>query len=257
MDSKMIKVYCLIKNLQVHLDAFPDILIEMDIVVIDVLDAWGMLLLRKTAADLGGNIQMDLTYATIPTPDGAMFRLKRELERRYHVEDPRNPMNELKYKEDDFGNYAILSNSLEPIEEEAKEERAREVWYMHFDGAFSRFGKGASIVIESPSGQELKFAYTLEFDATNNVAEYEALLLGLELCKDMGVKCLNIKGDSDLVIQQLKKKFACKSERIKRYRNAIWDTMENFDALDQCCIISSIYLRYFDKFRVKPLSDIL
>jgi hypothetical protein len=57
-------------------------------------------------------------------------------------------------------------------------------------------------------------------------------LFGLEFCKDMGVKCLNIKGDSDLVIQQLKNKFACKSERLSRYRNAIWDTMECFDALN-------------------------
>jgi ribonuclease HI len=232
MDSKTIEVHGLIKRLQVHLASFPDIQIEMDIVVIDVLDTWGMLLSRKTTTDLGGNIQMDLTYATIPTPDGTMFRLNRELERRYHVEDSRNPRNELKYKEDDFGNYAILSNSLELIEEEAKEERISEVWHMHFDGAFSRSGKGAGIVIESPSGQEFSFAYRLEFDDTNNVAEYEALLLGLELCKNMGVKYLNIKGDSDLVILQLKNKFACKSERLKRYRNAIWDTMENFDALD-------------------------
>ena len=68
MDSKKIEVFGLIKGLQVHLAAFPDIQIEMDIVVIDVLDAWGMLLSRKTRVDLGGNIQMDLTYATIPTP---------------------------------------------------------------------------------------------------------------------------------------------------------------------------------------------
>jgi hypothetical protein len=58
---------------------------------------------------------MDLTYATIPTPEGDVFKLNRELERRYHVEDPRNPRNELKYKEDDLGNYVVLTNSLEPI----------------------------------------------------------------------------------------------------------------------------------------------
>ena len=70
MDSKKIEFFGLIKGLQVHLAAFLDIQIEMDIVVIDVPDAWGMLLSRKTRADLGGNIQMDLTYATIPTPEG-------------------------------------------------------------------------------------------------------------------------------------------------------------------------------------------
>jgi hypothetical protein len=48
----------------------------------------------------------------------------------------------------------------------------------------------------------------------------------------MGVKCLNIKGDSNLVIQQLKNKFACKSERLKKYRNAICDSIKDLDALN-------------------------
>ena len=61
--------------------------------MIDVPDAWGMLLSRKTGADLGGNIQMDLTYATIPTPEGTCIRLNRELEMKYHVEDPVGPRN--------------------------------------------------------------------------------------------------------------------------------------------------------------------
>ena len=104
MDSKMIKVHGLIKkSLQVHLAAFPDIQIEMDIIVIDGLDAWGMLLSRKTTVDLGASIQMDLTYSTIPTPDGAMFRLNRELERKYHVEDPKKSINKLVYRELEMG----------------------------------------------------------------------------------------------------------------------------------------------------------
>jgi hypothetical protein len=46
------------------------------------------------------------------------------------------------------------------------------------------------------------------------------------------VRCLNIKGDSDLVILQLKSKFSCKSERLKGYRNAIWDLMNDLDAIE-------------------------
>jgi ribonuclease HI len=199
---------------------------EMDIVVIDVPDAWGMLLNRKAAADLGGNLQMDLSYATIPTPDGNTFKLTREVFRRYHIEDPRNP--KMKSNEESLGNYAILSNSIVPLEENVHKDRVDEIWYMNFDGAFSRAGKGVGIVLQAPNGKVFKFSYRLEFDATNNVAEYEALLLGLEICKDMGVKCLNIKGD--LVIQ-LKNKFTCKSERLKRYRNAIWDSIGDLDAL--------------------------
>jgi ribonuclease HI len=64
------------------------------------------------------------------------------------------------------------------------------------------------------------------------VVKYESLLIGLEIEKDMEIKILNIKGDSDLVILQVKKKYVCKSERLKRYINIIWDTMEWFSAID-------------------------
>ena len=66
---------------------------------------------------------------------------------------------------------------------------------MSFDGACSKAGKGVDIVITSPSNKKINFAYILEFDASNNVAEYEALLLGLEIAKDMGIHVLSIKGD--------------------------------------------------------------
>jgi ribonuclease HI len=236
LDSQTIEVFGLIKGLQVYLKAFPDISIEMDIVVIDVPDLWGMLINRKSAADLGGNIQMDLSYATLPTPSGGTFRLDREVYRKVHVEKPEAPMDELVYEEESLGNYAILSNSIVPLEDKAKDNELDKVWHMHFDGAFSRLGKGAGIVLQAPNGKVSKFAYRLEFDATNNVAEYEALLLGLELCKDRGVKCLCIRGDSDLVIQQLKNKFACKSERLKGYRNAILDMIDELDALNLIAI---------------------
>jgi hypothetical protein len=154
-------------------------MIEMDIVVIDVPDVWGMLLNRKAAADLGGSLQMDLFYSTLPTLDGSTFKLTREVYRKYHVEDPKNPKNELKYDDEGLGNYAILSNSIVPLKDKVQDNELDKVWYMNFDGAFSRAGKGDGIVLQAPNGKVLKFAYRLEFDATNNVVEYEAFLLGL------------------------------------------------------------------------------
>ena len=50
--------------------------------------------------------------------------------------------------------------------------------------------------------------------------------------KYMGIKMLNIKGDSDLVILQLKNQYQCKSNRLRKYRNAIWETMDWFDTLN-------------------------
>jgi len=179
---------------------------------------------------------MDLSYATLPTPDGNTFKLNREVFRRYHVEDPKNPKNELKCTDEGLGNYAILSNSIVPLEDKVKDDEVDKVWYMNFDGAFSRTRKGVGIILQAPNGKILRFPYILKFDATNNVDEYETLLLGLELCKDRGIKCLNIKGDSDLVIQQLKGKFSCKSERLKGYRNTIWDLMNDLDAMNLIAI---------------------
>ena len=49
-------------------------------------------------------------------------------------------------------------------------------------------------------------------------------LLGLEIAKDMGIHVLSIKGDSNMIISQIKGTFACKSERLKKYRNVVWDT---------------------------------
>ena len=71
---------------------------------------------------------MNLSYATIPSPDATMVRLNREIERRYHVEDRKNPNNELSYKP----------------EEKVNEEKLSEIWHMH--GAYSRFGKDSERV---------------------------------------------------------------------------------------------------------------
>jgi hypothetical protein len=89
----------------------------------------------------------------------------------------------------DMGNFSICSNFLAPAEEKFKDEKiSNKAWKMNFDGAHSRSGKGAGIVLKSPTGKSYNFAFRLEFDATNNVVEYEALLLGLEIAKDMGIK---------------------------------------------------------------------
>ena len=60
-----------------------------------------------------------------------------------------------------------------------------------FDGAYSKAGKGAGIIIVSLESKVFNFAFRLEFEATNNVAEYEALLLGIEIAKDMGITLLD------------------------------------------------------------------
>ena len=78
MDAREVEVVGIILNLQVKLAKYPDIDMSMDVVVIDVPDNWGMLLSRKWAATLGGHIQMDWTYATIPASENTRVILHRE-----------------------------------------------------------------------------------------------------------------------------------------------------------------------------------
>jgi hypothetical protein len=60
-------------------------------------------------------------------------------------------------------------------------------WVMYFDGSYTLNGAGASVVLIPLEGQVLKYAIQLEFLATNNIAEYEGLVNGLRLAKDLDI----------------------------------------------------------------------
>jgi ribonuclease HI len=75
------------------------------------------------------------------------------------------------------------------------------VWKMFFDGASSSIGAGAGVVFKSPSQETISLSYKLEFEVTNNVAEYEALVLGLRAAKEMGIREMAVFGDAELIVQ--------------------------------------------------------
>ena len=58
---------------------------------------------------------------------------------------------------------------------------------MHFDGSKMRLGLGGGIVLSSLKGDRLRYALQIHFAASNNVAEYEALVHGLRLAKELGI----------------------------------------------------------------------
>ena len=62
----------------------------------------------------------------------------------------------------------------------------------------------------------------------NNVAEYEALLLGVKSAKEMGIMCMKIFGDADLIIQQVNNTFQKKNIRLKAYRDEVWKLRDSF-----------------------------
>ena len=74
---------------------------------------------------------------------------------------------------------------------------------MSFDGEASKKGAGAGISIKPPIGEPKLLSYKLDFKCTNNVDEYEALILGLKALKDLQAQRIDIRGDSELVIRQV------------------------------------------------------
>ena len=66
---------------------------------------------------------------------------------------------------------------------------------LHFDGAMSRIGAGAGVCISSPTHDIKLLSFKLYFECTNNVVEYESLILGLNALNTMKVKKIAVYGD--------------------------------------------------------------
>jgi len=69
-------------------------------------------------------------------------------------------------------------------------------WTLFFDGSVRKQWTGAGVVLIDPCGGQVKYMVHLEFKATNNMAEYEALIFGLTVALTLGVRQLLVKGDS-------------------------------------------------------------
>jgi hypothetical protein len=154
-----------------------------------------------------------MTYATIPVFGGQFTRLYRETRLAFMVSDPHNPNNHPVYIADqDLGNCILsIDDDIDlGIDESCTEEKTEKekikknvystgVWKMFFDDASSYFGAGAGALLVAPDNQfVIPFSYRLQWnvDHTNNVCEYEALVLGLEAARRMKIKNLEVFGDA-------------------------------------------------------------
>ncbi|XP_066314981.1 uncharacterized protein [Miscanthus floridulus] len=90
-------------------------------------------------------------------------------------------------------------------------------WTLFFDGSPCKQGGGIGIVIISPQGLSFEFAYTIKPMTTNNQAEYEAILNGLQLLQEVKVGAIEIFVDSQLVINQLSCLYECKDDILRGY----------------------------------------
>ena len=107
-----------------------------------------------------------------------------------------------------------------------------ECWTMYFDGSVMKTGAGAGLLFISPLKKHIRYIIRLDFPASNNMAEYEALLSGLRITIELGVKCLDVRGDSQLVVDQVMKESSCHDPKMEAYCNAVRRLEDKFDGLE-------------------------
>jgi hypothetical protein len=75
-----------------------------------------------------------------------------------------------------------------------------ETWIIYFDGSVMKEGASVGLVFISPQGVRMEYMVRLHLPASNNAAEYEALINGLRIAVELRIKRLEIRGDSELVV---------------------------------------------------------
>jgi ribonuclease HI len=119
-----------------------------------------------------------------------------------------------------------MDTQLPPLQIQA------ECWTLYFDGSVMKMGARVGVLFISPLGEHMRYAVRLHFLASNNMAEYEALLCGLRIAIETGIKRLDVRGDSQLVIDQVMKNVSCHDEKMEAYCNAVRALEDKFYGIE-------------------------
>ncbi|KAI5316192.1 hypothetical protein L3X38_045368 [Prunus dulcis] len=149
-------------------------------------------------------------------------------------------------------------------------------WKLYFDGSKTDKASGAEVVLEEPLGVRHCYSFQLDFQCTNNRAEYEALIIGLEMLVELGIQSVEILGDSMLVLKQIAGEYKCLNPSLAVYlvaarnlltefRETTWEYIpreENFAANELAQVASGIQMpedcvQRIIKIRRKSLPSVL
>ena len=101
-------------------------------------------------------------------------------------------------------------------------------WKLSVDGASNAQGSGAGLILTSPEGIDIEYALRFGFHTSNNEAEYEAVIVGLNLTHSLEVDQLEVYSDSQLVVRQIEDTYEAKSERMILYLQKVRDLLKKF-----------------------------
>jgi len=107
-----------------------------------------------------------------------------------------------------------------------------ELWTMYFNGSLMKTGAGAGLLFISPLGVHMRYVIRIHFAASNNVTEYEALVNGLKITIELGVRRLDVRGDSQLVIDQVMKASNYHDPKMEAYCKEVRRLEDKFHGLE-------------------------
>jgi hypothetical protein len=179
---------CEIKDVTLVLCTHPEIRTILSIQVIDMpVRSYSIILGRDWQALTSGYLSLDRTHLSIPRNGKNIIILREGIISPYIESVPQYSIN---YIEEDLGVYSIFAEEDNiPLE---KIDLDNDIWHMHFDGSCSSEGNGVGIILVSLAGKIYTLSYRLEFSFTNNVVEFESLLLGIENALNLGCGHLSI-----------------------------------------------------------------
>ena len=146
---------------------------------------------------------------------------------------------DIKYRPQTAIKAQALADFIAEFTDPEHEENHEKFWTIHTDGSSTQNGGGASVVITSPEGDVLKYGVQLKFPATNNEAEYEAILIGLRIVRALRAKNVSLRSDLQLVVKQIRGDFEAKETRMQKYLNLTNQLVSNFNHAEFVQILRS------------------
>ncbi|XP_024009251.1 uncharacterized protein LOC112084363 [Eutrema salsugineum] len=140
---------------------------------------------------------------------------------------------DIEYRNRSSAKSQVLADFLIELSAEVTNEPTLdEAWTLHVDGSSSKHGSGIGINLTSPTGEILEQSFRLNFYASNNEAEYEALITDIQLAQGIGVRRIRTFCDSQLVACRFNREYEAKDRRMGAYLKVVRELVQKFDEFE-------------------------
>ncbi|XP_015941178.1 uncharacterized protein LOC107466687 [Arachis duranensis] len=108
------------------------------------------------------------------------------------------------------------------------QEEVSTIWELYMDGSSNKVRGGAGLILVNQEETQIEVSLKFEFLASNNQAEYEALIAGLKLAEEVGVTKIVVFSDSQVVTSQINREYQTKDPNMKRYLDKMLEYLRRF-----------------------------